>query len=395
MAKYAELSAKMYRYSDEIAKVKTNLSFQLKSRAQISSQLLALEIKSEQNAVRLKKLSNTLSDAIRYYSEAEKRVATYPGNFGAPEKKPNLVFPDIFKKRVFGIADSFENTDTTQKINWWQWSDTWNFMKQLGMVGPAISFFGRILTGGEPLKTGFQMFGDAAKITERVAGAVSKGGNSFNWGALFGFTKESGMPLGKAFGAEWQKYNMGNAVSVSDKVKVGAKWFGSIATVLVTGYDNFAVEKNSFGRSLAETVGESALKIGFAAGVGAVMTAVGAPVAVGGLVTVGAAWGVNRISEAIFGKGAAETVSDFVLDTIGNAGKKIGEFGESVGHAVSDGVNTVGNAINDGLSAVGNAVNDGLNTVGNAVNDGVKAIGDGAKVVGDALSGFWNNTFSW
>ena len=59
------------------------------------------------------------------------------------------------------------------------------------------------------------------------------------------------------------KLKWSKADKVGDKIAVGAKWAGYGLTLLTTGYDNFTDESNTtFGRKLAETIGETGVKIG-------------------------------------------------------------------------------------------------------------------------------------
>ena len=134
---------------------------------------------------------------------------------------------------------------------------------------------------------------------------------------------------------------------------MAAKWAGALLTIGTSAYDNIVVNKegNSMGRAVLETVGESAITIGLGIGVGAVVGLVGAPALVTGAITVGVLWGLDRASEALFGKNLAEAASDAILDT----GKAVIEAGgkaiKAVGNAVSSAGKTIGGWFKKGIRA--------------------------------------------
>jgi hypothetical protein len=185
-------------------------------------------------------------------------------------------------------------------------------------------------TGAVSAKTYLSAAKGVVKVTEKVAKGFSK--NSFDWLGLSSSSLEkTGTSLGEELGKAIDKYNFGKATTTADKVAVVAKWVGSVLTVATTAYDNFTdtTENNSTARKLAETVGESAVKIGggilIGAAVSAVLGTVGAPALVVGGVTVAATWAINKGFEAVTGKDAAEFISDTVLDQLESVAKKAGE----------------------------------------------------------------------
>lgn len=329
----ADVVRKLDSLADEIGQVQRSLSFNVKSKAQISAQLLALQRVSSANATKVGKLSSTLADAINYYSAAEKRITQHPTG-GTPAKNG--------KKGSKGSSGKKEE----KKGFWDYWNDldVWKYITKAGVVGNVIGTIGSLLTKGEPVgKTVLNGLKGLSGIVGDIAKAVPKNGASFDWKKLFGIAaSESGkMSFGEAFKEQLGKFSFGKATTVSDKIKVGAKWAGSVLTVATTAYDNFIVndEHNSTGRQIAETIGESAVKIGGGIIIGAVAGTVGAPAVVTGAITVGVAWAIDKGFEHFTGKGAAEWISDTVLDTgekiIKNVGNAVGDAAKKVGDAVS------------------------------------------------------------
>ena len=108
-------------------------------------------------------------------------------------------------------------------------------------------------------------------------------------------------------------------------------------------------------RMYAETIGETAADVGLGIAAGAVVATLAGPLApvwAVGVVTAGSVMLVDMISEAAFGKDAAEFVSDLAIDTVeavGDAAAKAGELiGEAAGKAadfVADTAKNVGSAV--------------------------------------------------
>lgn len=212
---------------------------------------------------------------------------------------------------------------STDKFSLWSWSDTWKMIENAGIVGALLSTVGGAITGGISVKNGLKTAKGATKVIENIAKAIPKDSTaSFDWKTLFGFnsaiTKNAPKTFGKAFGESIEKLKFGNAKTVSDKVAVGAKWAGYGLTAIATTYDNFTdtTENNSTGRKIAESIGETTVKIGEGLVIGAGVTAAfaGAPAVVVGAVTVGVAWVGDKICEVVTDKDVAEFVSDSLLD---------------------------------------------------------------------------------
>ena len=240
--------------------------------------------------------------------------------------------------------------------SWFRWedvkfssSDIWKFIKTIGPIGAGISVIGEWLTGGKDWKkTALKSAKDLASFVEKTAKIASK--SSFDWKTLFDLHTSSNVNgIAANFGKQIDKYNFGKAMNVSGKIAVGAKWAGSILTVLTSYYDNVVVNKegNTKGRAYAETVMESGIKIGedilIGTLIGAGVAALGGPAIVAGAATVGVIWAADRICEGLTGgRDVAEFVTDVVIDNVIPAVKDVADgvinFGKNC-------VNAAGKAI--------------------------------------------------
>lgn len=298
-------------------------------------------------ARRLSAYSQSLSAAVR--QTAARFRETENGTVGSAEGQK-------FPKDMPNLGDVIESV--SKPSFQWKFSDWMKLLGSAGIIGAGasgvISLARDIMTGGFTAKSVLSFLKSGAKVTEKVAGGFSK--CSFDW---FGLNAAEGgrKTFAEALGDELGKYKWGDGAKTCDKIKVAAKWAGSILTVATTAYDNFTdtTENNSFGRKVAETIGESVVKIGggmlIGSVVGTVLSTVGAPALVVGGVTVVATWAINKTFEALTGKDAAEAISDFVLDNASAAAKKVTD----------------------------------------AVGETVKKVGSAAKKAGKAISGWWDS----
>lgn len=238
---------------------------------------------------------------------------------------------------------SVTKTDTKEKSGLWSWDDTWNAVDQFGIVGSAISSVGSAITGATTAESSLNGIKGSIKVAEKIADGLSDSKTGFDWKRLVGFEKaikqDTPKKFREALKESFDDLSFGKAKEVSKKVSVGAKWAGHALTAITTTYENFTdtEENNSTGRKIAESIGETTVKIGTDIAVGAAVTAglaavgvVGAPVVVVGAITVGVTWAVDKVFEATTGKDMAECLSDLVLDTgskvvdgVGKAAKKV------------------------------------------------------------------------
>lgn len=325
-AQQMEQIAKMLgSVSSEVSYVNRNLSWKISSRAQIRYSLNNYSNYINNLERKNRSLSSVLKEASRQYQSTEKKLGavTVKGQESSKDSNTNNTKPE---------------KDEDDKSLWKEiWTKFWDVISEGGIIGPLIAILGGLKTGGLP-KTAKDWLGILKKIT-KSAGKIGKAtSSSFNWKQLFGFesTKTSdAIARDVVMNGQKQadKLKEANAVKVGDKISVAAKWAGYALTLITTGYDNFTDESNTtFGRKLAETIGETGVKIGEGMALAAVIGAAcaGAPAIVVGGLTVGAAWGIDAltktVTKAVTGeeKDFAEFVSDTVLDTVGSVVKKAG-----------------------------------------------------------------------
>ena len=330
-AKLSELQRTVDGIARQVQSVKSSLSWQIAGSSRIKSQLGSYGNYLDQLGARSGALGKALADLSASYSSTENKLSGKSaggnsGNSGGSGSQPGMHWDDV---------------------NWFSFGDLWGLVGGFGLVGNLVSMLGGLATEPDPVKRFLGLGGDASGLIGDVAKSASE--SKFDW---FGFAKVSPGDVPKsfseAFGKQLDKYSFGNAKSVGDKVAVGAKWAGTIFTVATTAYENIGVneEGNSLGRAIAETAGESAVKIVGGTLLAAGASLLGGPAIVTAGVTVGAAWLINRGFEAVTGKGAAEFISDTVLD----AGEKLVK---NVGSAVSAAGKTIGGWWNKGKKFLG------------------------------------------
>ncbi len=317
-AQQMEQIAKMLgSVSSDVSYVNRNLSWKISSRAQIkhslnnySSYINNLERKS-------KSFSGVLKEASTQYQSTEKKL-------GAVTVKGKENSKDNGKKNTEPEKDKKDNGF---------WEKIWDAVAEGGVVGPLIAIFGGLATGGVPKTT--KDWGGILKKIVKSAGAAGKATtSSFDLKTLLGLNvdKKAGGTFIENLQKQVDKLKWSKADKVGDKIAVGAKWAGYGLTLLTTGYDNFTDESNTtFGRKLAETIGETGVKIGEGIVLAAVAGTLGAPAVLTGALTVGATWGIDYatkyLTKTFMGeeKDFAEFVSDAVLDTVGSKVKKAGK----------------------------------------------------------------------
>ena len=218
-----------------------------------------------------------------------------------------------------------QTSSKKEKMTWWSWNNTLDMMGEAGILGSMLSTVGQLITGGLSTKSKWESAKSAAKVVEHIAGAWPKSTSSFDWKKLVGLneqiTNQSPTSFLKGLRQEIDDLKFSNAKTVSGKIAIGAKWAGHALTAITTTYENFAEEENSFGRKVAESIGETTVKITTGAAIsvglatGLATLGVAAPAVVVGVASVGVAWAINKGCEAFFGDDLAEVVSDFALDT--------------------------------------------------------------------------------
>lgn len=292
--------------------------------------------------------ASTAAQAVSNYGAAIRRLSARSRSLASGVKSASSMFGKA-ERRSFS-SSTFSavvkdwsicggEEDGGSSFDWskfkWKTSDWLKLLKKFGLNGAiasgVLSLVNDCVSGEFSLKTILSFLKASADVTGKIAKGFKE--NSFDW---LGLAKTDSKGILESLGDQIKKYKVGENATSAEKVAVAAKWVGSVLTVATTAYDNFTdtTENNSVGRKIAETIGESAVKIGggmlIAAGVGALLG--GAPAVVVGGATVLVTWGINKVFEAATGKNASEFISDFVLD---NAPKAVSWVKEKVGSAVS------------------------------------------------------------
>jgi hypothetical protein len=215
------------------------------------------------------------------------------------------------------------------------WKTFWKAVGSVGLVGTVVGSIGQAVTGDNLLK---DVLTGGTKVTEKAAKYISDNGTTFDWKSLFGLNNsianDSPTTFMEVLKEEVSKLNPGKATDTAGKISTYAKWAGYAVTAGFTTYENFTDPENTtLGRKIAESVGETGVKIAEGILVGAaVKTAAAALIAVcpataavvGSAIVVGAAtvavtWAIDSIVESVTGKDTAEAISDFVIDSAVNA----------------------------------------------------------------------------
>jgi hypothetical protein len=269
--------------------------------------------------------------------------------------------------------------DGEESSSAFDWKTFWKAVGSFGLTGTVIGAIGQVATGDNRWK---DVLTGGTKVVEKASKYISDNGTSFDWKSLLGLnsiiTKDSPTTFTEVLKEEISKLNPGKAKSTVDeatgavgqttdtasKISVYAKWAGYLVTAGFTTYENFTdTENTTLGRKIAESVGESAIKIGkgILAGV-AVKAAAAALIAVcpasaavvGSAVVIGAAtvavtWAADWVAGSLIkmwtGKDTVdveETISDFVIDSAVNAYQNVKQKArealagaQAVGEAVS------------------------------------------------------------
>lgn len=176
---------KLNSLAGEIERVQRNLSFNVKSRARISSQLSSLSKVTQRNADRMSSLASVLSNAAGTYSSTEKRIS---GNVNGTSLKKDG--NSNASNRLYNIINGFNISDV------FPW-----FMQLLKNM---LTKVGKISSTG---KNGSTTAWD--KLAEGIDSAMFSGAVSAS-GSIFGYASAISLS--------------GNALGGSASIKGGASW---------------------------------------------------------------------------------------------------------------------------------------------------------------------------
>lgn len=341
------LESSLRSYSREVDSVRRGLRNKIAGQEQISARLREAVEQINREASATRAIHDGLSQVIQRYEQTE-----------------NSCRDKTASAERTSVQENPGGSAATTEINPYEfkWDDF--LLKELAnLVGP----FGWLITGGKKILSGngwgalSEMIKGVGKIAKSVVGVPKA-----DWASkLFGLTAATeNTPF-------WKR--IGDFSSKGKGINTICSWVGALIS---SGVDNFKeFGENSFGipRFWAETIGESAIKIGEGALIGLGVSAVigGAPVIAVGAATVAVTalvdWGLNSLVRFATGDPTAEWVdkaSDLILDVgkgIINGGKEVlKEAGEAVGKVTK------------------------------AVGRGVEAVGKGVKKIGEGISNFFS-----
>lgn len=287
-----DIAKRISSISGEIDNIRQNLSFNIRARANINSQLITLKKVCQTNASHVASLQSVLKDAVTAYTQAEKNVCSLADGVAAAAASTGAAASSK------PSAKDKSNTTKEQKSSWWE--------KLLDVNAKDISkVVGNFGTAGKAVQTVI------AAVTGDKLGAV-KGVVS----TVGSFAKSGWSDMLKQ--GEWKnlKETVGKySFSSGSKLSAAANWAGSLLTVA----GNFASNYEEYGGDLsnsniyAETVLETVVSSGIKYAVGAGVTAVAGPV-VGKWASIAVGYVDSKL-------GVSDKISKGIISGV----KKIGE----------------------------------------------------------------------
>lgn len=332
---------KLNSLAGEIESVQRSLSFNVKSRARINSQLASLAKVTQRNAEHMSSLASTLSNAASTYSSTEKRIS---GNVGSSAVKRN--------KASIGAKAGNTGSDDS-----WDWNDIRKkLFSVIGTFGAAGGFSSLInsIISQNPIDIGkglLKLIGPGAKAAGKMIGK-----SDVKWKEiLFGMGEKV---VKKGFSANWAEQLDGfkfyssktSAGATIHNVGAIAKWGGVALTAIGSFVGNVEEYKGDFSdpRMYAETAVETGVSV---FGTMATISTTGAVLAL--IPGVGVpAWAATVIGTAIYTGGdflveklTGQGIGEWAADGVVWAGEQIVDFGKGFANTVSDAGKWVGNKI--------------------------------------------------
>ncbi len=342
---------------NSFSQIKNNVDGKILNRSNLRNRMNTTQRRLSNIDSKLSRINSTVNFGANQYRATDNKVDGWKKNLRN----------NVGAKNVTGIsgvwASMFKNdddvkelekkqvTDTAkkEKKSLWDWGNTWDVIGSFGPIGAGVSAAGQLFTEDNPYKAGISFGKGLIDIVGDVAGTVSSK-TSFDWKVLTGLNSIADETAKDVVADAIDDFKFSKATGTAGKVSVAAKWAGTALTVAGSAVDNIEEYKNgeiSVGRAIAETVGESAVKVatgvackaaataivtGVAATVGAPAIATAAAV---GVVAVGISWAADKVCEAFTGKNVAEAVSDVAIDTVKKVGKAVGSAAKAVTGKVS------------------------------------------------------------
>lgn len=294
------IAKKLNNLSGEITSIQRSLSFNIRSRAKIDSQLTALAKVSQKNSQNSGQLAKVLSEAVGIYNSAENTVQ---GNIKtSTTKKGN------------NSSGKGSKTNTQNKNKEIDWKDVFKrLFKVVGKTGTP----GSIIKAISGFFLGDGSFKDYGKATIDLIGSIGK-------------------------------------ACKSTIVSAASKWGSRFLTFIDQGVENAEEFNYDFSnpRMYGETAIETIVKVG---GGAAVAAAIGAPGWAGILIYEAVDFGLDYFT----GQGIDEYASDFVMNVteyIGEHGDEIIEGAGKVIDGAGKAIGEIGKAVGDGAKQAGEAI---------------------------------------
>lgn len=338
-AEELNIAKKLAVISEEIMSVKNGLSYSVRSRARIDSQLSALSKYCKKQSDNTTSLNRVLSNAVSAYLSTENKVGNI--NVGTAAK------------RVSGGTSSAAKKSTKKKsYNWKELiKNAGKIIGNFGTIGSVFGAASKFASAENSIDFGqglMDIIGKGAKIAGKM---IDK-----SYIDLFGSTSKSGIGFMENLAIQlddfkinnsYNSVNLSSAAKSANNIGAIAKWGG----VALTGISKFIGNYEEFdgnlksGRFWAETAGETAVSVGTGilatAAVATILPAT-APAWVVGAVGTGVVLVGKKVIECIPGvDDAADFLSDKVLD-----------FAEGAADAAKKGVKAIG----DGIKGAGKTI---------------------------------------
>lgn len=357
-------AAQLSQINTEITSIKNDLGFKIRSSVQIGSKLnnISGDVIKEQRV--MKKMSSSLSSIAIKYNSVENSIY----NNATGLKSIGNAFSTNVSESTGEKKSTVKKEEQNEPFKWNLLSFLQNEIGKIGTIGSWTTAVWKNIVAKDKKdkdKARVGLVKCAVDTVGKVVGVVSKGGSKANWRDFFLGTgnvtdkleeswKETQITLESVLGVKsfksfrtttktawsngWKEFSFSNAEKISSKIKVGAKWAGTLLSGVTNFIGNIDEQKKSNGamsnrRVAEETVTETVIDVakGIALGAlatGAIVTfapalatgAAGALV-VGGA-TVAASWGLDLLAGGITHKftgeqkNFTEAVSDFLLNNI-------------------------------------------------------------------------------
>lgn len=339
-----EQAAALENAAGSVDSIRSSLSIQGTAKTSVMSAMKTISTTIQDESSAATSLGKALREIASAYSTAENsilgNVSTTAGDGSGTASSAGG-----------SGSDGDQQTDEQDEGTSYDWKSLLlKLVGNAGIIGSGTAAIASWITGGTTAKDVLSLIKNLTGLAGGIAKAVPNSGESFDWKALVGLdaavktnTPTSWLGADGTLAKELSKLKFSNAETASEKIACGAKWAGYALTAVITGYDNFTDPDNTtFSRRLAETVGETAVKIGEGILVKTAITAglaalgcVGAPAIAVGVASVAVIAVADAVSTKLTGKDVAELVSDTVIDGTKAVVEGVGNAVKSAGKAIS------------------------------------------------------------